>query len=44
LDGYKQAGFFDLWVTDYADKTELSMREKSIARFGEKSIARSEKK
>jgi hypothetical protein len=40
LDGYKQAGFFDLWVTDYADKTELSMREKSIARFGEKSIAR----
>ena len=40
LDGYKQAAFSDLWVTDYADKRELFMREKSIARFGEKSIAR----
>lgn len=34
LDGYKTGGFNDLWLTDYAEKEELSMRVKSIARFG----------
>lgn len=36
LDGYKSAGFDDLWITDYPEKEEYAMREKSIMRFGEK--------
>lgn len=39
LAGYKEASFADLWVTDYAEKEETFLREKSIRQFGRKTNA-----